>query len=366
MTTVLSATSADLGASLTDLAYQAVMENYQTQADEKLAAVIEPYEQSYEATLEEVQSLASVKGETKSVSNTLQNNLDNIDEIQDLLFDLKVAVETAATTTDIDYISNMFDELLSEIDSTANSLPAGFTLTGNTGQQNIWDDPEISYTYDTVGTSSTITGEFIGNDFYITDEDGNTWVPDWGSMTLNKYSDYGSSTDQELLESVSFADGVELVSRDGDEITFSIYPEREDLTETVSGTLSVGGTGILPSWMYDLSTEEGRAEAADDIASARVTAQSLETTLTLEKISVDDRTEKLQLEVDDLSDEAVEQLREGYTVQAELQEQLTLQYQAILSNLNTIASMQSNYAQLFSGALDSSNKLSGYLIDQTA
>lgn len=97
----------------------------------------------------------------------------------------------------------------------------------------------------------TVSTNYIGNGWAIDLDSGETLVPDHEEGTL---SGGGVSLDMADLT---------LVSRDGDDVTFS------DGTNTYTGTLRRGGGGVLSPWLYnDFATEADREEAMADISAA--------------------------------------------------------------------------------------------------
>ena len=364
MVNVLNAASYFQGSGLSSFALSKMQETFLAQIEKETAVDTSKYDAQYDQALADAQTLSKAKGKINAVGRTIRQNLDNIASIKEELFNMKVSIEKAASSGDYEGYSDRFDASLSEVNRQANALPKGLNLTGGS-DQTVWSTPEMTYRSDQYGTQGTITGRLLSSDFYIEDGDGKQWVPDWGAKSIQQWESYPN--DEDTPEYFSFDGALQLDSLDEDTgaITFTVYPG-SDSEATYSGTLYEGGLGVRPTWMYeDLSTEDGRAAAAEAVEAAREAVAAFESNLSAQLSVMESKVDSLQVQIDDLNDEAVAAARKSLEAQAEMQITLQTRYQGMVSTLNAIASTQASTMQLFSN-VSVNSKLAGYMIDQTA
>jgi len=153
-----------------------------------------------------------------------------------------------------------FDSQLRSIESKVNdSRTANMNLLGKF-------EPDFTFNVGAHGTTATVGGQYIGNDYYIIDSNNNRWQPDKTAKILKQYSEY---PDSPTSKAGNFATGLQLDSILGDAITFTVGPDTAS-PEQFTGTLYRSGTDVMDSWFYDgLSTSDGRTRALADLADAK-------------------------------------------------------------------------------------------------
>ncbi|MHA1597999.1 MAG: hypothetical protein ACTSV1_04690 [Alphaproteobacteria bacterium] len=127
-------------------------------------------------------------------------------------------------------------------------------------------EPDLSFNVRPSGNTATVAGQYVGNDYYIIDSDGNRWQPDSRAKILKQYSDY---PDSPTSKAGNYATGLQLDSISGDTITFTVAPDTAT-PEQFTGTVYRSGTKVMNSWFYDgLETTDGRSRALADLGEAK-------------------------------------------------------------------------------------------------
>ena len=137
---------------------------------------------------------------------------------------------------------------------------------------NILSSNNSDYTYITNinGATDTVSRQFLGADYTITDTGGNIWVRDRGSFVLRQY-------DANYVKTGKFAaltGGVRLDSISGNTVTFTT-DYNSTSAQQFTGTLATSGLGLLDAWLYeDLTTSAGRTRALTDVHQAQAQVQA--------------------------------------------------------------------------------------------
>ena len=367
MVEILTASGFSLGGGLRDLALSRMQDAMLAQIEKETAVNTDKYQAKYEEYQAAAQTSRVVSARLSLVANTIQQNLDHITTIKDNLFDMKVAVETAATTTDMDYIRQVFDSAMTEVNRAADALPKVSNLIGNVGKTT-WNTPEISYQTDDIGTRIDITGEYLGSDFYIEDSSGNVWVPDWSIRAMERFTGIGEYSSDTKVDSAYYTfdgNGINLNSLSGSAIDFTVFPDVASETATYTGTLYKGGLEVMPSWMYsDFATEADRTTATDDVDTARDVVNRQEAILKSELAKIQGYENAAKQTVEQYNELTYKAYEEGYIAQYEGQVEMQNRYQAMIINLQATAASQGNYTSLFRGAIRGMGKLTGSLLNQ--
>jgi len=133
---------------------------------------------------------------------------------------------------------------------------------------NLLDKFETDFTFPVTptGSNATVSGNFIGTDYYIVDSDNNRWQPDFQAKNLKQYSVYPDTPTSKVG---NFATGLRVDSISGDTITFTVGPDTAS-PESFTGTMHRSGLKLMSSWYYDgLASSDGRTRALTDLGEAK-------------------------------------------------------------------------------------------------
>lgn len=342
------------------------------------AASTDNLQAKFDSLQEDAAPYRVFKSRVSSASKVIGTNIENIEKIKSLLFDLRVVAETAQAgepDTDYAYLAKKFDDTIAKINQTADALPRGMNLIGNV-YRGPWSEPTTSQQTDVHGSQRDVTGRYLGIDYYVVGTDGagnvsdenDRWVPDLGTNNLDHFDDYTS--DSTADETVSVTDGVAVSGGDGGidpatgraQATFGTDPTVTDIK------VVRGGLGLVHAWGYNNleGTNAGGTRWADvalsEIDAAREVADNAEAYMKGEKARVDVKANGLAATLDDLDESSLVALREGYTEQAAKQVSVQQRYQGMVANLQSMLDTQQNYTQMFNRV--ARGKLMGLLVDQ--
>ena len=302
----------------------------------------------------------SVKAQINNVQASVSSGQDSIKKVADDLLNARAAVDMAGTKgEDVKYHAGAFDDLINAISNEADS--GGTTsLVGNINRID-YTRNQIEYRNSPTLATSTVTGTYVATDYRIKADDGSVWVPDPGTDTITHYSalqgvaktiETGGVT---LQDSTSTRTGLKLDSYDPttNKITVEVTVNPDDPPRVVTGTLDRTGIGLMPSWFDDgLTTAAGRQRAYKDIETANVnlTAAGGELQGAANQAGMDQRHADASL--DDLTQQTVKVNTDQMTQEQDLQAKSAQQLSALQTNLQSLASTQSNYLNLLAGAVD--------------
>ncbi len=209
---------------------------------------------------------SSLKSDLWDSVNFISEAITRAESIQNKLEDISL---TAYSAKDGDATSSWtypieFDVKLRGINSQAIDSRKSPNLLGS-------NNSDYTYITDVYGTTDTVSREFIGSDYTITDSGGNVWVRDRGSFVLRQFD---ATTYAETGNYAALTGGIRLDSISGTSVTFTI-DYNSTSAQQFTGTLSTSGLGLLDAWLYeDLTTSTGRDRALTDVQQAQAQVQA--------------------------------------------------------------------------------------------
>ncbi len=216
-----------------------------------------------------VEKWLAIKKSVGSAASTIHATVGRakaiLGKIDSMILNVNKAGQPTNGTTNTAMYAASFDAFIKGIQSDAGNTRMSPNMIGQS-------EPKLTYKTSPSGTTGSVQGAFIGNDYYITDSAGKRWVPNRAAKNLKRYDNYPNGATSKVG---AFDGGLRLDSISGDAITFTIAPNTAT-PETFSGTLSRKGLRIMDSWYYNgLATDADRQKAITDLKSARA-AVSLE------------------------------------------------------------------------------------------
>ncbi|MGE4529366.1 MAG: hypothetical protein AB7D00_13450 [Rhodospirillaceae bacterium] len=334
--------------------YSQIVENKQTELEKESAKVQEKYDAKGVYLEAQANQWAKVKASISNADLAVENGQEGVDQIKDILMQMRILVGNYAESESPDLLKEQYDAYVDQINNIADTYSKAYNPIGNVVSTD-WTPNTITFQTNLAGNETSLTGTYVGSDYYITDSDGTVWVPDPGSSTITQYTVYNTENEPDSTKADGFAstrNGMQLDSYDAETgaITFTVNPDNEDLKETRTGTISFGGLGLMQSWFYDgLDTEEGRAAAvaaidkADDLMTA---AESRMVSMATSVKAADARADDEMSDLKDARSQAMrDELVDTYALQIKQQQEL----QVLQNTFSNMAQQQTYYEQIFAG-----------------
>ena len=276
--------------------------------DKDLAKIEDKYDGGKESKIE---AKIDIAVEKKSKSARMLRNVNNavkkLNAIRLVLFEMRVAADTVATTT--------FDTKMAALnDEVGSSVLDSESLIGNPG-------PNSTLKRTTVVTLNAVTtnieAEFLGSDYAITRSDGSIIRPDFENKTLN---------------GIAFGNYA-LTSLAGDAIKYN-----DGVSAGQKGTLSRRGGSIMSAWMYNnFASATDRTNALADIDAAVLRIDGVERNLRLNRTLLNAGLGKSDLLLGNLTDEFSKVSTEQLDAKQAERRAITVRFDLAVNNLSLIA-----------------------------
>lgn len=198
------------------------------------------------------------------------------------------------------------------------------------------------YPINIYGARATISGSYVGSDYYIDDTDGKRWMVDRSMDTIKRWESY-PDTASSTGEAANLKDGLQLTSISGDTVDF-VYGHNTATPQSFTGTLTREGLGLVDAWLYEsLATEDGRARAAEDLESARAFLKSELSRYSTAHDVVAFHQSRIETVMTELSDKTVDLIGASQDAQAKVEADAQRQQAAIQA---LMSAQQTGYSEL--------------------
>jgi len=321
------------------------------------------------------QQLAASK--SQSIDNAFQQDINSIERDADRWKKIQVGIDNANaeindTLNRAKTVARYIDDMIANIKKAGlHSGDSGFNATGyaatldsqlrslnykvqdgRTVGMNLLDQHKSDFTF-TVGihgTQTTVSGSYIGTEYYIIDSNNNRWQPDLVAKNLKQYSDYPDTPTSNVG---NFQTGIRVDSVVGDAINFTIGQDTAT-PQSFSGTMYRSGLKVMNSWFYDgLSTQAGRDLALADLANAKEAA-TLEVSRYQTALTANDfYTSLADTVIKGYRTESQELLIEKAAALGKEQQNLNNQYQSAIGSIGQALAQKRSYAKMFLPFIDS-------------
>jgi hypothetical protein len=246
---------------------QSIGKNLQAQAQKKVQTVADSYTAQISAVNTESATLLKADTSITKAISKITSAANKLDQIDTMLLNMTSAIDTAAT--DQKYGTESFDYNLAAVSSVAQGDTSSTNLLGSLQRGGNYTPNSVQYIADQSGRVVTVNGTYLGTDYQINQSDGTFWMRS-GSQTLQQYTAYPFGAKG---SGVSIALGDIKANSSAPAGTVSYTGNLSvDVSgqQTIQGTLTQPGLGVLNAFMYNnFATADDRAKAMADIVNAQ-------------------------------------------------------------------------------------------------
>jgi len=339
------------------ITFNQIVQRKTEELSEKNEAIAERYDSKTALFQAQAMKWATLKAGVNNASIAVENGNEGIDEIDDKLLQLRILVGNYAEETDSvakEKLKTQFDDYIDEINRTADNYGKNYNPIGNVVSTD-WTPNTISYHNDLADNETSLSGTYIGTDFYVDSDDGTQWIPDPGTSTITQYEVYNTENEPDSTKGEGFTStrsGLQLNSYDPETgaVEITVDPNGEDAT-TVTGTMKMGGLGLMQSWFQDLDSEEGRAAIITAIDKADVLVSSAKSQMVSMQASINLDLAKVQRGLDGVTEQRSDSMRAQLTEQYELQTKEQQEIQILQDNFEQMGAQAEQYKNIFASSV---------------
>jgi hypothetical protein len=364
----LLTTTSVTGKSMQDIIYEKMTQQYKDKIQKASDARKDVYDSRAKFYEAQTEKLSLVAGGVKNAIDAIGDSAGQAKKIKDMIFDLKVLLESASR--DPAYYAQEFDKKIGEINDAVRSANGLYNLIGAKSRTN-YEANDYDLKVDEHGTTFTLQGYNMSDDYTITDTDGKYWVPDMYN-SIKRYDNYDSndanidttySTNQSAAAGSGSSTNKVITRTDTNYSSSTISFDVGGASYT--GTISKGGLGIGQSWIYGgFDDAAGIAQAVSDVNDALENADLMVTQLSAQQANVQGQYNVLENSVTqsktDMTNALIAQMHEEYNFSAKMK----TEYEAAVTSIASIAQTQSQYSEIF-GSILGDNKLMNFMFNQT-
>ncbi len=345
-TTSLSGATQSTAQRLAQIQGRQLSAQLSTQYNQKLARESKVIQDSYTSKINyntyKIKPYEDMKQNISDAKDVVSNSLSRIEGMLNRIETLRLTVNNAEQAEESgDYFDSSgyaaaFDSILNSVrDLASNTRTKTNLLASNTRT--------LEYPTAPTGSYGTIQGLNVESDYYIVDQDGKRWQPNYSGDFIRRYDTY---PDEETSTVGSF-DSIVVDSISGDDIEFTIGSETAS-PQTFTGTIYRKGIGVLDSWLYSkLDNDTTRTTAKDDLEAA-------EEVLKLEKSRYEAALTVMNYYQGMAENVITESYDKNIELQVEMQYEIDVKKQAIQQQLQSVSTslahamaQRSQYANMF-------------------
>lgn len=334
-----------------------LQESYQAKATQKVQDVADRHQTKINTINRDVEKWRTVKADIGQAASTIsgfvgsaKSVLASIDNLISTVNKAKLSAADADSDFRPDNYSSIFDSQLRSLNMSADSGSRGVNPMGPS-------EPDFKYQIDLYGETNTVSGNFIGTGYTITEADGKIWKADVPNKLLYQYGTDGGKTGK-----VGAFGDLQLDSLSGTAISFTTGADTAS-PESYSGTLSRTGTELLNAWAYEgLATDTGRDAALADLYDAKTAIELEVKRYETAYATAGFYEERANTYVQGLREEANGELLKQTAEVSRLQKELAREYQHTTSSVALAMAAKKDYSKFF-GQFAGDNKVAKALMN---
>ena len=314
----------------------------------------------YRRSKREIGKLLSFKDQISNnvtVSSKAQSALGGIEEHMDSMRTKLQSILGSNSQEDRESTASEFNKLWEKINASADGANhiinfQNINLIGNTKGPD-WETEDVYTRTSQKGGYTTIEGAYLGTNFELIDEDGNTWRIAENADFYKQFNSNGLETGKKVSSGDITISNFD-VTNDTSSLTLS------NGTDSISGTLNRGGLKILQSKYYNNFTDDNSVQNAIndidkaiihfDTKAARIRGNT--TLLQSNNDLIKEQVAKLEKEVADIV--SIEIKENGAKSRAE-----GLKFAITMNNMNLISQNNQGLIQNMLQAAQGPGKASG-------
>lgn len=305
----------------------------------------------------ELKSILARRGTVTGRLNEVQNVLDGvgnaerqIDEIKQVLRDMKVTLSKAkATPSDSakEFYAKQFNEHLKKLNESADQYAPEFNLIGRANERTLLiETKEIS---SESGVATEIDTLYGGSSFNLIGTDtseGEYYRNDPTSNLMAKVESLGAEDSLSVIaHGTSMFESI-TIDRDADTIEFKLNSS-DGTGDEFKGTIQKGGLGLMPAWYYDdLADDAGIDAAREAVNDAFTKLNRVSFSVTMAEAKVKPMATSLEAEKKSLLDDFVATSSLMDDKIADIEYEARREFNAIESSLNAQSSALNGYQRI--------------------
>jgi flagellin-like hook-associated protein FlgL len=218
-------------------------------------------------------AFSALRSKLNTATKTLDKATERLEEVKDILLDMQkritLAQKTGVTATERTAYAQQFDQLLGDLNLRVKTAGySGTNLIGTSFRDSFTpDDLEYRERPDSRATV-TVSGEYLGSDYYIEDANGDRHYPTIYGSSLVIFPNADENDAGTLLKSD------DQISYDSGSGAISITADGAGAPH-LSGTLVRKGLGVVHSWLYgDFQSTADMDTALSDVNDALSTIRN--------------------------------------------------------------------------------------------
>jgi len=295
----------------------------------------------------------TVSGRLKEVQNVLdgvKNAETQIDEIKQVLRDMKVTLSKAkATTSDSakKFYAKQFNEHLKKLNESADQYMPEYNLIGRADERTLLPETKELSTDD--GGFIELDTLYGGSSFNLIGTDtseGEYYQNDPSGNFMSKVESLGA---EDSLFSISHGTSIFEslnIDRDADTIEFKLNSS-DGTGDEFKGTIQKGGLGLMPAWYYDdLAGDAGIDAAREAVSDAFTQLNRVSFSVTMVETKVKPMATSLEAEKKSLLDDFTATSRLIDDKISDIEDEARREFNAIESSLNAQASALGGYQRI--------------------
>ncbi|WP_299438326.1 hypothetical protein [uncultured Rhodospira sp.] len=295
----------------------------------------------------------TVVGRLKEVQNVLdgvKNAETQIEEIRQVLRDMKVMLSKAKTTTSAtakEFYAKQFNENLKKLNEVADQYAAEYNLIGRADERTLLPETkELSSDYGTTTDIDTLYGGSSFNLIGTNASEGEYYQNDPSGNFMSKVESLGAEDPLFVIAHGTSMFETITIDRDANTIEFKLNSSDGNGDE-FEGTIQKGGLGLMPAWYYnDFEDDAGIDAAREAVNDAFTQLNRVSFSVTMAEAKVKPIATSLEAEKKSLLDDFTATSRLMDDKIADIEDEARREFNAIESSLNAQSGALSGYQRI--------------------
>ncbi|WP_135076022.1 hypothetical protein [Terasakiella sp. SH-1] len=289
----------------------------------------------------------------------LKKYREELTDSLDVISNTKTRLEGVLSSLD-NMIINVNKATESENDPDVNFMAHGYAaahdsyyrriedLINNTRTTNLLvsDTTSVRYPLNENGVSALIYGSDIKTNYYLTDQNDETWYPEQSGQLLRVYESYPFEEGTEVA-SMKYDQGLQLDSYTAPDTVAFTTAANTASPQNYTATITREGIGITNAWLYGgLADSSNRERALEDINAAKEAINVELSKYDMHEATLNFYYERAKNDINGNRKERISIEAEAARAVAEKQSKMFQQFQAVQSSLAQALVVKNEYQNL--------------------